>query len=337
MLRPAGFSDDSSSDEDNFDENPRNGGSIFGNHLNKTGEEEATVSNAGEDNGWEETKKATDLAIAKADLAEAIEVGNIERVRSLLEVVEVNTQLHVWGWGQVTASGLACGHGQHRVLELLVSEGGHCDGEGFMHLAASGDDSGDLVECAKLLLNLEKENLNRVQKQGMTALMLAAWRGKRSLVEWMVQHGAEVNRKDNRGWNALMFSVDSGHGDIARVLLDKGAKADHINHDGQTAADIAAGAERNELQDILETFTGDRGRLRRKQARGLEQDSDIAILLRNFEMEHLIDVFKREKIDLEVFLLMKETDFSQLCSVGDTKKLLLKQAEVHKAEWSRWE
>ena len=305
--------------------------------MNKTGEEEATVSNAGEDNGWEETKKATDLAIAKADLAEAIEVGNIERVRSLLEVVEVNTQLHVWGWGQVTASGLACGHGQHRVLELLVSEGGHCDGEGFMHLAASGDDSGDLVECAKLLLNLEKENLNRVQKQGMTALMLAAWRGKRSLVEWMVQHGAEVNRKDNRGWNALMFSVDSGHGDIARVLLDKGAKADHINHDGQTAADIAAGAERNELQDILETFTGDRGRLRRKQARGLEQDSDIAILLRNFEMEHLIDVFKREKIDLEVFLLMKETDFSQLCSVGDTKKLLLKQAEVHKAEWSRWE
>ena len=123
------------------------------------------------------------------------------------------------------------------MLELLVSEGGHCDGEGFMQLAAAGDDAGDLVECAKLLLTLEKtESLNRVQKQGMTALMLAARRAKRPLVEWMVQHGAEVNRKDNRGWNALMFSVDSGYGDIARVLLDKGAKADHINHDGQRGA-----------------------------------------------------------------------------------------------------
>ena len=174
-------------------------------------------------------------------------------------------------------------------------------------------------------------------KNGDTALIFAAFHGHMQTIDVLLQHGADVNRKDNKGWNALMFSVDSGHGDIARVLLDKGAKADHINHDGQTAADIAAGAERNELQDILETFTGDRGRLRRKQARGVEQDSDIAILLRNFELEHLIDVFKREKIDLEVFLLMKETDFSQLCSVGDTKKLLLKQAEVHKAEWSRWE
>ena len=153
------------------------------------------------------------------------------------------------------------------------------------------------MECAKLLLTLEKESLDRGQKQGMTALMLAARRGKSPLVEWMVQHGAEVNRKDNRGWNALMFSVDSGHGDIARVLLDKGAMADHINNDGQTAADIAAGAERSELQYILETFTGDRGRLRRKQVRGVEQDLEIATLLKNFEMEHP-SMFLRGKISI---------------------------------------
>ena len=94
-----------------------------------------------------------------------------------------------------------------------------------------------------------------------------------------------------------MFSVDSGHGDIARVLLDKGAMADHINNDGQTAADIAAGAERSELQYILETFTGDRGRLRRKQVRGVEQDLEIATLLKNFEMEHP-SMFLRGKISI---------------------------------------
>ena len=39
-----------------------------------------------------------------------------------------------------------------------------------------------------------------------------------------------------------MFSVDSGHGDIARILLNSGADPDHINNNGQTAADIAATA-----------------------------------------------------------------------------------------------
>ena len=126
MLMPAGFSDDNSSDDENFDEYHRQGGSIFGNHVN-TAEEETTV--AVSDNQifeeikyLEDSKEETDLAIAKADLVEAVEAGDLEGVvRSLLEAVEVNTPLDVWDWGQVTASGLACCHGQARVLELLVS------------------------------------------------------------------------------------------------------------------------------------------------------------------------------------------------------------------------
>ena len=120
---PAGFSDDNSSDNENFDEYPRQGGSIFGNHANKAEEEVAVSDNQiFEDAQYlGDPKKETDLAIAKADLAEAVEAGDLEGVRSLLEAVEVNTPLDVWVWGQVTASGLACCHAQARVLELLVS------------------------------------------------------------------------------------------------------------------------------------------------------------------------------------------------------------------------
>ena len=125
MLMPAGFSDDNSSDNENFDEYPRQGGSIFGNHVN-TADMETTVA-VSDNQINEETKylgdpkEETDLAIAKADLAEAVEAGDLEGVRLLLEAVEVNTRLDVWDWGQVTASGLACCHGQAGVLELLVS------------------------------------------------------------------------------------------------------------------------------------------------------------------------------------------------------------------------
>ena len=121
MAMPAGFYD-SSSDDENFDEHPRKGGSMFGNCANVMNEEPAVSDQISENTkGWEETKAETDLAIAKADLAEAVEAGDLEGVRSLLETVEVNTPLDVWGWGRVTASGLACCHGQTSVLELLVS------------------------------------------------------------------------------------------------------------------------------------------------------------------------------------------------------------------------
>ena len=95
---------------------------MFGNCANVMKEEPAVSDQISENTkGWEETKAETDLAIAKADLAEAVEAGDLEGVRSLLETVEVNTLLDVWGWGRVTASGLACCHGRASVLELLVS------------------------------------------------------------------------------------------------------------------------------------------------------------------------------------------------------------------------
>ena len=336
MLRPAGFSDDSFSEDESYEYTK---GSILKTELQEI-KDETTSTKTGEVGSEDQKSQETDLMIAKADLAQAIEAGDLEAVTSVLAppgMLEVNTPLDVWGWGRLTPAGLACCHGQVRVLALLASWGAHCHGEGFILLASAGGDSGDqeLVECAQLLKDIKEESVNRVQRQGMTALMMACRRGREPLVEWMVNNGAEIDKKDNKGWSALMFSVDSGRGDIARILLKCGAKAGHINHDGQTAADIAAGADRSELQDILETFTGDRGRLRSKQFRGVEHESKMVTVLKNLEMEHLIEVFKKEKVDLETFLVMTEADLSKLCCLGDTKNLLFKQAELHKAEWSR--
>ena len=92
MLMPAGFSDDNSSDNENFDEYPRQGGSIFGNHANKAEEEVAVSANQiFEDAQYlGDPKKETDLAIAKADLAEAVEEAKegsqvvVERIEEVL-------------------------------------------------------------------------------------------------------------------------------------------------------------------------------------------------------------------------------------------------------------
>ena len=51
----------------------------------------------------------------------------------------------------------------------------HCNGEGFMLLAASASSNQqNEVKCAELLKKANNENLNNIHQQGMTPLMLAA-------------------------------------------------------------------------------------------------------------------------------------------------------------------
>ena len=51
-----------------------------------------------------------------------------------------------------------------------------------------------ISELTSLNVTLEKESLNRVQKQGMTALMLAARRGKSPLVECSTERRSRTAR-----------------------------------------------------------------------------------------------------------------------------------------------
>ena len=160
--------------------------------------------------------KSTEIILATGYLIKAIAIGDIKHVASLLDIVDSNKKLNVWGLGQVTPAGecnylrccscvtlngvnfligLCCCHGQYGVLKLVLDtdRGEHCDGEGFMLLAAAGNNVPDdsLINCAKLLLNLDNENVNQTNTQGWTRLTLSARRGRKSLVEFLLEHGAQ--------------------------------------------------------------------------------------------------------------------------------------------------
>jgi len=295
----------------------------------------------GDDNNNDNTDD-TDLLIAKSDLIQAVEAGDVEGVASLISAIgDVNPLLEVWGWGQLTPAGFSCCHSQHQVLKsLLELKDAHCNGEGFMLLAASSS-SNQLndVKCAELLKNVNDENLNNIHQQGMSPLMLAAKNGKKMLVKWMIEHEADHNATDTLGWNALMFSVDSGHGDISRILLDHGADAGHINNDGQTAADVAAAGDNIVLQEIIETFIDEkhRGRTRHVTKTEIKQDSELDNVLSSAGLDHLRNFFHQQNINLETFLILREDEVSKLGveNVADIKKIMVCQAELHTAEWRR--
>ena len=122
-----------------------------------------------------------------------------------------------------------------------------------------------------------------------------------------------------------MLSVDSGHGDVARQLLNNGADPDKYNKDGQSAADIAANAGRVILQEIIETFSDEKGRRRHDHHETrVDQMTDLETELRSADLSHLIETCRNNNIDLTTFLLLRESDFNNLdlLNVGDCQKLM---------------
>ncbi len=61
-------------------------------------------------------------------------------------------------------------------------------------------------------------DINAKTKHGITALMLAAWRGKLKATEHLVDNGADINAKDNQYCAALWYANMFEHGrEVANI------------------------------------------------------------------------------------------------------------------------
>jgi ankyrin repeat protein len=56
-----------------------------------------------------------------------------------------------------------------------------------------------------------------------------------NVVEYLINHGADVNIRDNHGYTALIWASRFGHIDIVRQLLDAGADVNASDDEGETA------------------------------------------------------------------------------------------------------
>ncbi|MEM8677288.1 MAG: ankyrin repeat domain-containing protein [Cyanobacteria bacterium P01_G01_bin.67] len=97
-----------------------------------------------------------------------------------------------------------------------------------------------IIEISELIISrgvdinqtLVDEELDSVS--GYTALMWAANRGKKPLVELLLNNGASVNIQSKRGDTALT-TADPEHLEIVKLLLDSGANPDLINDQDRNA------------------------------------------------------------------------------------------------------
>jgi len=110
------------------------------------------------------------------------------------------------------------------------------------------------TETIDILLKA-KADVNKRNPDGRTALMFASTINKPSAVELLIKNGAEVNAYDGgEQWTPLMFAAGEGHTAVVDILLAHKANAKWVDTDGDTAADFAKGRGHTELAKKLQAL-----------------------------------------------------------------------------------
>ncbi len=108
-------------------------------------------------------------------------------------------------------------------------------------------------EHMRLLLQLGA-NVNHLDINGRTPLMLAASMGRTSSVEMLMNNYATNDTIDNFGWSALMFGVYYNHVDVVTFMLENGVDPNQVSPQGLTALKIAQEHKRIKMVDLLLEF-----------------------------------------------------------------------------------
>lgn len=98
---------------------------------------------------------------------------------------------------------------------------------------------------------------NQTDALGRTALHWATSHARESVIQVLVQSGANPNLKDSDGFTPLDHAVTSMNGALVRVLLENGARLTDSNREGWTALEKARVAENEAMVELLLTRSPD--------------------------------------------------------------------------------
>jgi ankyrin repeat protein len=91
----------------------------------------------------------------------------------------------------------------------------------------------------------------QVNKPGWTALSYAATNGHRAIVELLLESHAYIDAAPENGVTALMMAARGGHRDTVKLLLDEGADPTLKNDLGQSAVDWALMTRNTDIADMI--------------------------------------------------------------------------------------
>ena len=153
------------------------------------------------------------------ELPEAAAVGNLARVRELIEKNQAGVNSFSPDGFPVVALAAFLGH--REVVE---------------YLAAHGADI----------------NAPATNGSGYNALTGAVTSGHAAVVQWLLEHGANPNYRYSAGYSPLLTAAANGRLDIARLLLAHGADPHATTSDGKSALSLANERNHPELAALFQ-------------------------------------------------------------------------------------
>lgn len=114
------------------------------------------------------------------------------------------------------------------------------------------------IDIVSLNIHLaEGANVDTVDTEGNTPLMLAAKVGNPRMARILLAHQPNINAKNLKGETALMIAAENGQYYIARQLIVRGANTLERNSNGLTAEEIAVRNGQPLIVDLLKETRGE--------------------------------------------------------------------------------
>lgn len=172
-------------------------------------------------------------------LGKAAIVGNIDCANAL---IDAGASLDLAGNINCTPLMAAARHGREDMLSLLLNRGASCDYSDqhvFQTALSLGVERANSA-CVELLL-VAGANPNCHQKAAGHAslLHLLAESGNSQLIELLLRFGADANRLDHDGRTPLMKAAFAGHGQAALLLLANTANVAQVDQQKLSALSYA--------------------------------------------------------------------------------------------------
>lgn len=191
------------------------------------------------------------------ELAQAASVGDIEKVKKLLQNGVRASAMARLG---VPALGIAATKGHTEIVRLLLDSG--CDvnikardrtlsGEligGFTALHTASAKGNE--EIVKLLLE-KGANVHLVSATNDTALNFAATNGKTNTMRLLIEAGSDVNHRGHLNATPLIITSSLGHTECVRLLIDKDADVQARVENGYSALTYAEEKGHREIAQML--------------------------------------------------------------------------------------
>ena len=83
-------------------------------------------------------------------------------------------------------------------------------------------------------------NVNSMNQFGQTPLMLACMENRLTIVQLLLDNGSDIHAREESGATSLMLACKVGHCQVTQYLLKRGANVDIVDHDSRTPLFYAA-------------------------------------------------------------------------------------------------